>query len=56
MDYRDLLKRYIRTVIDAEGVDFIPLPNSGVFPHFSEEECRELHKLSEESMSDAHET
>ena len=44
MDYRALLKKYMRLVIDREGLDFLAFVHS----RFSSEELEQLKAISKE--------
>ena len=59
VDFRDLLKRYIRRVIDSEGAAFIPAnpcgPNTalnGSWPVFTREDIDALEALATEGEED----
>ena len=52
MDYRELLKRYMRLVMDSEGSDF--LLHSGDYGNIelTDDELTELEKISQEARHD----
>lgn len=49
MEYRELLKKYIRQVIICEGVTFIPTSEDTSI-EMTQEDIDELNKLAEESL------
>lgn len=49
MDYRELLKKYFKYIIEVEGVDYITLCESLMLERLmTEEEISELNKIAEE--------
>jgi hypothetical protein len=53
IDYRELLKKYINTVIGAEGTDFLNwcYQNQKTYPSYTQEEVDELQKIASEPVS-----
>jgi hypothetical protein len=43
-DYKDLLKRYIRHIIDCESIDYLDHDSDQVF---TDEETNEMNEMSE---------
>jgi hypothetical protein len=55
IDYQILLEKYIRHIVDVEGVDYVGCVNekwSGSEVKFSDEEAAELHRLSDSIKAD----
>ena len=53
MDYRELLKKYMKEVIENEGVDFIPTsPASGYGGQINQEGIDTLNEISNEIIKE----
>lgn len=52
MDYRELLKRYMRLVSDSEGSDFLKHNGSHGNIELTDEEMDELERISAEGDAD----
>jgi hypothetical protein len=55
IDYKALLEKYMRHVVDVEGVDYVDCVNerwSGSDVKFSDEEAAELQRLSDSIKAD----
>jgi hypothetical protein len=46
LDYKDLLKKYIRYIIEQEGTAFIPICGNGDDELFTDEEWETLREIS----------